>query len=266
MWSWVESVNTASGHHVINDIKHDDVVDKASPFLSDLSILDENTDDDTLVDISDPSYDEGDDNEDSLTTVTYMSDFTIFLDDSEDEDTLTTVTSLSNFTADLFDEDDISRSDYSSDESIDDVVDNASKFSSDLSILDESADDDTSVDISDLSYNEADDDEDSLTTVTYMSDFTIFLDDSEDEDTLTTVTSLSNFDLFEDDISLSDYSSNDSLDDLSGVEGREEEKPFSSQSHNSKAYDQGMLKYSLMDTAHAILDELIAKYATLRLH
>ena len=260
MWSWVESVNTASGHHVINDIKHDDVVDKASPFLSDLSILDENTDDDTLVDISDPSYDEGDDNEDSLTTVTYMSDFTIFLDDSEDEDTLTTVTSLSNFTADLFDEDDISRSDYSSDESIDDVIDNASTFSSDLSILDENTDDDTSVDISDLSYNEDDDDEDSLTTVIYMSDFTIFLDDSEDEDTLTTVTSLSNFtaDLFEDDISLSDYSSNDSLDDLSGVEGREEEKPFSSQSHNSKAYDQGMLKYSLMDTAHAILDELMA--------
>ena len=217
MWSWVESVNTASGHHVINDIKHDDVVDKASPFLSDLSILDENTDDDTLVDISDPSYDEGDDNEDSLTTVTYMSDFTIFLDDSEDEDTLTTVTSLSNFTADLFDEDDISRSDYSSDESIDDVVDNASTFSSDLSILDENTDDDTSVDISDLSYNEDDDDEESLTTVTYMSDFTIFLDDSEDEDTVTTVTWLSNFtaDLFdEDDISRSDYSSDESIDDV----------------------------------------------------
>ena len=236
--------------------------------MSDLSILDESVDDDISVDISDLSYDEDDDNEDSLTTVTYMSDFTIFLDDSEDEDTLTTVTWLSNFTEDLFDEDDISLSDYSSDGSIDDVVDNASTFSSDLSILDESTNDDTSVDISDLSCDEDDDDEDSLTTVTYMSDFTIFLDDSEDEDTLTTVTWLSNFtaDLFEDDMSLPDYSSNESLLDFYGSEGREEEKPFSSQSHNSKAYDQGMLKYSLMDTAHAILDELIAKYATLRLH
>ena len=71
--------------------------------------------------ISDLSYDKDDDAEDSLTTVTYMSDFTIFLDDSEDEDTLTTVTSLSNFTADLFDEDDVSLSDYSSDESLDDL-------------------------------------------------------------------------------------------------------------------------------------------------
>ena len=228
LWSWVESVNTASGHHVINDIKHDDVVDKASPFSSDLSILDENTDDDTSVDISDLSYDEDDANEDSLTTVTYMSDFTIFLDDSEDEDTLTTVTSLSNFTADLFDEDDISLSDHSSDESIDNVVDNTSTFSTDLSILDECTDDDTSVYISDLSYDKDDDDEDSLTTVTYMSDFTIFLDGSEDEDTMTSddgdVVVEFHGRSFEDDISLSDYSSNESFDDFSGVEGREEEK------------------------------------------
>ena len=78
----------------------------------------QSTDDDTSVD-SDLSYDEDDDDEDShtiQTTVTYLSDFTIFLDDCrEDEDTLTTVTSLSNFTADLLDEDDISLSDYSSD-------------------------------------------------------------------------------------------------------------------------------------------------------
>ena len=122
LWSWFESVNTASGVHVVNDIKHDDVFDNASTISSDLSILDESTNDDTSVDVSDLSYNE-DDDEDSLTTVTYMSDFTVFLDDSEDEDTLTTVTSLSNFTADLFDDDEISLSDYSSDESLaDDAI------------------------------------------------------------------------------------------------------------------------------------------------
>ena len=77
----------------MNDIKHDNVFDNGSTISSDLSILDESTNDDTSVDVSDLSYDE-DDDEDSLTTVTYMSDFTVFLDDSEDEDTLTTVTSL----------------------------------------------------------------------------------------------------------------------------------------------------------------------------
>ena len=144
LWSWVESVNTASGNHVVNNIKSDDVVDNASTFSSDLSILDESTDDDTSVDISDLSYDKDDDDEDSLTTVTYLSDFTIFFDDSEDEDTLTTVTSLSNFTADLFDEDD------DNEDSLTTVT-----YMSDFTIfLDDSEDKDT------------------LTTVTSLSNFT----------------------------------------------------------------------------------------------
>lgn len=89
--SWVETVNTASGLSVVQDSTYDDVnADNASTFSSDLSTLNE-TDDDIS---------------DSLTTVTYMSDFTIFLDESDDEDTLTTVTSLSNFTIFLDDSDD----------------------------------------------------------------------------------------------------------------------------------------------------------------
>ena len=100
--SWVDSVNTANGLYVVKDMKYDDLNDNASTISSDLSTLDE-----TSLDLCDMTDDESDDDiSDSLTTVTYMSDFTVFLDDNDEEDTLTTVTSLSNFTIFLEDSDD----------------------------------------------------------------------------------------------------------------------------------------------------------------
>ena len=97
MRSWVENVNTACGLSVAKDIAYDDDnADNAWTISSDLSTLD-------LSDMSDEESNE--DISESMTTVTSMSDFTVFLEDS-DEDTLTNVTSLSNFTIFLEDCDD----------------------------------------------------------------------------------------------------------------------------------------------------------------
>ena len=126
-------------------------------------------------------------------------------------------------------------------------------ISSDLSTPDENYDtDDDVTSISDLSYDE-DDDNDTLTTVTYMSDFSDFLHDDEDE-TLTTVSSNFTADLFdEDDISLSDYASDDFLDDFSEGEGGELEKAINFYNLNGHS----TLEYTVQDIAHAILDEII---------
>ena len=72
-------MNTSKGINVVVDKTYEDDIDDASTTISDLSSLDDTSDD------------EHDD--DSLTTVTYMSDFTIFLDD--DEDMATTLPLLS---------------------------------------------------------------------------------------------------------------------------------------------------------------------------
>ena len=89
----------------MNDIKHNDVDNDATSISSDLSRLDENTDDDISLHCSELSYDDDDDNdniEDSLTTVTYMSDFTIFLQD------YSSVESVDDFSESEIGEDNIS--------------------------------------------------------------------------------------------------------------------------------------------------------------
>lgn len=164
VWSWVESVNIANGLFVPGDVKHEHVDDDASTISSDLSFMEEYSDDNTSVDISDLSYgedndylddslieelsdentsapisdlsiDEDDDDDDSLTTVTYLSDFSIFLGDSDDS--FTTVTSLSNYTLDLFDVDDVSISDLDSLDFSESENDGGDHFQEKLNILDQ---------------------------------------------------------------------------------------------------------------------------------
>ena len=151
----------------------------------------------------------------------------------------------------------------------------ASTVSSDLSINEEYSNDNTSVDISDLSYDEDNDyndeitssafsglsndeddgdadDDDSLTTVTYLSDFTIFLGDS--DDSFTTVTSLSNYtlDLFDDDdISILD------LDSLDFSENKNDTGVHFTEKCNTLDQNSNH-HFTLSDTVKTLLDQIIA--------